>query len=281
MTVVTRFAPSPTGMLHIGGVRTALFSLAVRAPHGGKFILRIEDTDRERSTDEAVQVILDGMRWLGLDADEGPYFQTQRYERYRAVLAQMLEQGQAYRCYCTKEELEAMREQQLARKEKPRYDGRCRERTEPRAGVEPAIRFKNPLDGEVVVDDQVHGRVVFQNAELDDLIIARSDGNPDLQFLRGGGRHGHGHHARDPRRRSSQQHAAADEHAARAGRHAAGVRACADDPRSRRRQAVQAPRRGQRAAVSGRRLSCPTRCSTTWCVWAGRTAIRKFSRARK
>jgi glutamyl-tRNA synthetase len=182
MTVVTRFAPSPTGLLHIGGVRTALFSWLYARHTGGKFILRIEDTDRQRSTDEAVQVILDGMHWLGLDADEGPYYQTQRYERYRAVLGQMLERGQAYRCYCTKAELEAEREQQLARREKPRYDGRCRGRTEPRPGVDPAIRFKNPLDGQVVVDDKVHGRVVFENAELDDLVIARSDGNPTYNF---------------------------------------------------------------------------------------------------
>jgi glutamyl-tRNA synthetase len=182
MTVVTRFAPSPTGLLHIGGVRTALFCWLYARHRHGKFILRIEDTDRERSTEQAVQVILDGMQWLGLDPDEGPYYQTQRFDRYRAVLAQMLEQGEAYRCYCTKAELEAMREQQLARKEKPRYDGRCRERTEPRPDVAPVIRYKNPLLGAVVVDDLVHGRVVFENAELDDLIIARSDGNPTYNF---------------------------------------------------------------------------------------------------
>jgi glutamyl-tRNA synthetase len=182
MNVVTRFAPSPTGLLHIGGVRTALFCWLYARRHHGKFILRVEDTDRERSTDEAVRVILDGMQWLGLDADEGPYFQTQRYDRYNAVLAQMLERGQAYRCYCTREELEALREQQLARKEKPRYDGRCRERSTPRPGVEPVIRFKSPTEGSVVVEDQVHGRVVFENAELDDLIIARSDGNPTYNF---------------------------------------------------------------------------------------------------
>jgi glutamyl-tRNA synthetase len=182
MTVVTRFAPSPTGLLHIGGVRTALFSWLYARHHGGRFILRVEDTDRERSTDEAVRVILDGMRWLDLAADEGPYFQSQRYPRYRAVIAQLLERGAAYHCYCTREELEAMRQQQLQARQKPRYDGRCRERVEPRAGVEPAIRFKNPLDGEVIVDDQVHGRVVFANSELDDLIIARSDGNPTYNF---------------------------------------------------------------------------------------------------
>jgi glutamyl-tRNA synthetase len=182
MTVVTRFAPSPTGLLHIGGVRTALFSWLYARRNAGRFILRIEDTDRERSTPEAVQVILDGMQWLGLTADEGPYYQTQRYPRYREILAQMLGQGSAYYCYCTKDELDQMRAEQLARKEKPRYDGRCRGGREPRAGVEPVVRFRNPLEGEVVVDDRVHGRVVFQNAELDDLIIARSDGNPTYNF---------------------------------------------------------------------------------------------------
>jgi glutamyl-tRNA synthetase len=180
--VVTRFAPSPTGMLHIGGVRTALFSWLHARHHGGRFVLRVEDTDRERSSEEAVRVILDGMRWLSLDADEGPYYQTQRYERYREVLAGMLTAGTAYRCYCSKEQLEAMRAQQIAAKQKPRYDGRCRDRPEPLPGVEPAIRFRNPLDGETVVEDLVHGRVVFQNTELDDLIIARSDGNPTYNF---------------------------------------------------------------------------------------------------
>ena len=170
-------------MLHIGGVRTALFSWLYARRHGGKFILRVEDTDRERSTDEAVRVILEGMRWLGLNEDEGPFYQTQRYDRYRAVIAQMLEQGLAYRCYCSKEELDAMREVQLARKEKPRYDGRWRDSTAtPPAGVTPVIRFRNPTAGEVVVDDLVHGRTVFQNTELDDLIIQRSDGNPTYNF---------------------------------------------------------------------------------------------------
>jgi len=182
MAVVTRFAPSPTGLLHIGGVRTALFSWLHARHHGGRFILRVEDTDRERSTEEAVRVILDGMQWLGLTADEGPYYQTQRYDRYRAVLATMLEAGTAYQCYCSKEELETMRAAQLAAKQKPRYDGRCRDRREHRADVKPVIRFRNPLDGEVVVEDQVHGRVVFQNSELDDLVIARSDGNPTYNF---------------------------------------------------------------------------------------------------
>jgi glutamyl-tRNA synthetase len=182
MTVVTRFAPSPTGMLHLGGVRTALFSWLYARRTGGKFILRVEDTDRERSSDEAVRVILDGMAWLGLSADEGPYFQSQRFERYREVIGEMLKSGSAYHCYCTKEELDAAREQQIARKEKPRYTGICRDRSEPRADVSPVVRFRNPLAGAVVVQDLVHGPVTFQNAELDDLIIARSDGTPTYNF---------------------------------------------------------------------------------------------------
>ena len=182
MTVVTRFAPSPTGMLHVGGVRTALFSWLYARHTGGKFLLRVEDTDRERSTDEAVRVILQGMEWLGLDADEQVVFQSQRFERYRVVLESMLQAGTAYRCYCTKAELDALREQQVARKDKPRYTGICRERIEPRPGVDPVVRFRNPLEGIVVVQDLVHGPVTFQNAELDDLIIARSDGTPTYNF---------------------------------------------------------------------------------------------------
>ena len=182
MAVVTRFAPSPTGLLHIGGVRTALFSWLYARHHGGQFILRVEDTDRERSTQEAVQVILDGMDWLGLKADAGPYYQTQRFDRYREVLAGMVSSGHAYHCFCSKEELEALRAQQSAAKQKPRYDGRCRDLKAPKPGVAPVVRFKNPLVGDVVVEDQVHGRVVFQNCELDDLIIARSDGTPTYNF---------------------------------------------------------------------------------------------------
>src|SRR5437879_1213753 len=182
MTVVTRFAPSPTGLLHVGGVRTALFSWLYARRNGGNFILRVEDTDRERSTDEAVRVILDGMAWLGLDADEGPYFQSRRFDRYREVLRGMLEAGTAYHCYCSKDELDALRGQQIARKQKPRYTGICRERREPRPGVDPVVRFRNPLDGAVVVQDLVHGPVTFPNAELDDLIIARSDGTPTYNF---------------------------------------------------------------------------------------------------
>lgn len=182
MTVRTRFAPSPTGMLHIGGVRTALFSWLYAKHHGGTFILRVEDTDRERSTDEATQVILDGMQWLGLTADEGPYYQTRRMDRYREVIEQWLAEGKAYRCYCTKEHLDELRARQMAAKQNPRYDGRCRECAEHREGVPYVVRFKNPLDGSVVVDDQVHGPVVFENTQLDDLIIARSDGTPTYNF---------------------------------------------------------------------------------------------------
>ena len=182
MTVRTRFAPSPTGVLHLGSVRTALFCWLFARRYGGQFVLRIEDTDRERSTSENVDAILDGMAWLGLDADEGPFFQTERFDRYSEVIDQWLEEGKAYHCYCTKEELEELRAGQMERGEKTRYDGSCRDRKEPREGVDPVVRFRNPLDGEVVIEDQVRGTVVFQNAELDDLIMARSDGSPTYNF---------------------------------------------------------------------------------------------------
>ena len=182
MTVRTRFAPSPTGVLHLGSVRTALFCWLYARHNAGRFILRIEDTDKERSTKENVDAILEGMDWLGIDADEGPFFQTQRYHRYREVIERWLAEGQAYRCYCTKDELAELREKQITIGGHVRYDGRCRERTEPRDGIEPVVRFKNPLDGEVIVEDQVRGRVVFENAQLDDLIIARPDGSPTYNF---------------------------------------------------------------------------------------------------
>ena len=182
MTVRTRFAPSPTGVLHLGSVRTALFCWLYARHHDGQFILRIEDTDRERSTKENVDAILEGMDWLGLDWDEGPFYQTERYDRYREVIDQWLEQGKAYRCYCTKEELNELRERQMAEGGHVRYDGRCRDRAEPREGVDPVIRFRNPTEGQVVVDDQVRGTVVFENAQLDDLIIARPDGSPTYNF---------------------------------------------------------------------------------------------------
>ena len=174
----TRFAPSPTGYLHIGGARTALFSWLYARKHGGKFVLRIEDTDRERSTMESVNAILEGMTWLGLDYDEGPFYQTERFDRYDEVIQKLLDTGHAYKCYCSKERLEKTRALQMAKKEKPRYDGHCRNLREPVEGVEPVIRFRNPTDGFVVIDDAIKGKVVVQNEELDDLIIARSDGTP-------------------------------------------------------------------------------------------------------
>ena len=185
-TVRTRFAPSPTGFLHLGNIRSALFPWAFARHHRGVFILRIEDTDVERSTAEAVQGILDAMAWLGLDYDEGPYYQSQRMDRYRAVLDDMLTRGLAYRCYTTPEELDALRAAQLARGEKPRYDGRWRPENAagktPPAGVAPVFRFRNPDDGVVAWDDAVKGRIEIANAELDDLIIARADGTPTYNF---------------------------------------------------------------------------------------------------
>jgi glutamyl-tRNA synthetase len=178
----TRFAPSPTGYLHIGGARTALFCWAYTKKHGGTFILRVEDTDLERSTQQSVQAILDGMQWLGLDF-EGPYFQMQRLHRYKEVAQQLLDAGHAYHCYCSKEELDAMREAQRARGEKPRYDGRWRDSKEkPPAGVTPVLRFKTPLSGDVTWDDQVKGPITVSNLELDDLVILRGDNVPTYNF---------------------------------------------------------------------------------------------------
>jgi glutamyl-tRNA synthetase len=182
MTIRTRFAPSPTGFLHIGGVRTALFSWLFARHHGGQFVLRIEDTDRERSTEASIQAILDGLHWVGIDYDEGPFRQTDRMARYAEVAQSMLASGTAYRCYCSREELEAMRAQQVARGENPRYDGRCRGRTAAVSGVEPVIRFRNPDKGAVTVHDLVRGDVVFDNAGLDDLVLVRSDGVPTFHF---------------------------------------------------------------------------------------------------
>lgn len=175
----TRFAPSPTGYLHIGGVRTALYSWLYAKKLGGEFILRIEDTDLERSTEESVNAILEGMSWLGLDYNQGPIYQTHRFERYKEVIQQLFDKGLAYYCYATPEELDEMREKQKAAGDKPRYDGRYRDFDgTPPAGIDPVIRFKNPIDGDVVIDDMVKGKVVINNKELDDLIIARSDGTP-------------------------------------------------------------------------------------------------------
>ena len=184
--VRTRFAPSPTGYLHIGGARTALFSWAYARRNGGKFILRIEDTDRERSTQAATQAILDAMHWLHLDYDEGPLYQMERLARYQDVAQHLIREGKAYYCYASKEELEAMRELQRARGDKPRYDGRWRPENargkSPPPGVQPVIRFRNPDQGEVVMDDLVKGTVIVQNSELDDLVIIRADGVPTYNF---------------------------------------------------------------------------------------------------
>jgi glutamyl-tRNA synthetase len=187
MTIRTRFAPSPTGYLHIGGARTALFSWAYARKLGGTFILRIEDTDLERSSQESVQAILDGMSWLNLDYDEGPFYQMQRMDRYKEVLQQMLGEGAAYYCYTSPAELEAMREVQRARGEKPRYDGHWRPEQGkvlpvPVAGIKPVVRFKNPMHGVAAWDDMVKGKIIFENSELDDLIIARADGTPTYNF---------------------------------------------------------------------------------------------------
>ncbi|MCK5895667.1 MAG: glutamate--tRNA ligase [Cocleimonas sp.] len=178
MTVKTRFAPSPTGYLHIGGARTALYCWLHARKMDGRFLLRIEDTDRERSTQASVDAILEGMEWLALHYDAKPVFQTERFDRYKEVIQQLVKQGDAYPCYCTREELDEMRHQQRENKEKPRYDARCRHREAPREGVEPVIRFRNPTEGEVEIDDLVKGKIVIANKELDDLIIARSDGTP-------------------------------------------------------------------------------------------------------
>ena len=187
LMIRTRFAPSPTGYLHIGGARTALFSWAYARKHGGQFILRIEDTDQERSTQASVQAILDGMKWLGIDWDEGPFYQMQRLARYKEIADQLIAEGKAYPCYASKEELDAMREAQRARGEKPRYDGRWRPEPgkvlpEPPEGVVPVIRFKTPLDGEVTFDDLIKGPITVANRELDDLVIMRGDGVPTYNF---------------------------------------------------------------------------------------------------
>ncbi|HEU4777971.1 MAG TPA: glutamate--tRNA ligase [Telluria sp.] len=185
--VRTRFAPSPTGYLHLGGARTALYSWAFARHFGGTFVLRIEDTDVERSTPAAVQAILDGMQWLGLNHDEGPFYQMQRMDRYREVVAQMLQEGTAYLCYSSPEEVEAMRERMRAAGDKPRYDGTWRPepgKTLPAipADRKPVVRFKNPLDGDVTWDDVVKGTITISNKELDDLVIARPDGTPTYNF---------------------------------------------------------------------------------------------------
>lgn len=182
MTAVTRFAPSPTGYLHVGGARTALYSWLYTKNKGGKFVLRIEDTDIERSTQEAIDAILEGMQWLGLDWDDGPYYQTKRFDRYKDLIQQLLDEGKAYKCFMPAAELDAIREEQMAKGEKPRYPGTWRDRTDHPEGEPFVIRFKNPLEGGVVINDHIRGNIEISNAELDDLIIQRSDGSPTYNF---------------------------------------------------------------------------------------------------
>ena len=180
--VRTRFAPSPTGDLHIGGARTALFAWLFARRHQGVFILRIEDTDLERSTEASAEGIIEAMRWLNLDYDEGPFYQSRRFDRYKEVLQQLLESGKAYRCYCSKERLESLREQQMSTGQKPRYDGHCRDLA-PKTDQSGVIRFRNPQNGVVSFNDIVRGVITISNAELDDLILARSDGTPTYNFV--------------------------------------------------------------------------------------------------
>ena len=184
MPVKTRFAPSPTGDLHIGGARTALYCWLHARANDGKFVLRIEDTDLERSTPEAVKAIMDGMNWLGLDWDEGPIYQTHRFDRYKDVISQLIKEQKAYPCFCSRERLDKLREGQMANKEKPRYDGKCRhlDSKEINLNNDHVIRFKNPQDGVVTFKDVVKGEITIANKELDDLIIARTDGSPTYNF---------------------------------------------------------------------------------------------------
>lgn len=183
MIVRTRFAPSPTGSLHLGGIRTALYCWLFARNRGGEFVLRIEDTDQERSTQEATQLILDSMQWLGLNHDIGPIYQTDRLSHYKEVADKFIAEGKAYRCYCSKEKLDALREQQYANKEKPRYDGCCRELNLPEIPGKPfVVRFKNPQEGSVEFNDQLAGELSFQNSELDDLVLIRTDGMPTYNF---------------------------------------------------------------------------------------------------
>jgi glutamyl-tRNA synthetase len=182
MTIRTRFAPSPTGFLHVCGARTALFCWLQARAGKGKFILRIEDTDLERSSEASVRAILDGMEWLGLDYDEGPFYQTERFDRYAEVVQRLLDEGKAYRCCCSKERLQELRDRQMEQGVKPRYDGKCRSLAEIPSGVNPVVRFRNPDEGDVVFEDLVRGTIRISNTELDDLVIARPDGSPTYNF---------------------------------------------------------------------------------------------------
>ncbi len=282
MTVRTRFAPSPTGMLHIGGVRTALFCWLYARRHGGTFILRIEDTDRERSTPEAVQRDPRGHAVARPRPRRGPVLPDAAHGAVRRGHPAVPARGQGLPLLLlARKSSTRCAPAQTARKEKPRYDGRCRQRKEPVPGVNPVVRFRNPDDG--------LGRRQRRRARPDHVRQRRArrpdhralGRHADLQLLRRRRRLRHAGHARDPRRRPHQQHAAADQHAARARRRAAAVRARADDPRARRRQALEAPRRGQRACSTATTASCPKACSTTSAGSAGRTATRRSSRSRR
>lgn len=182
-SIRVRFAPSPTGHLHIGGVRTALFNYLFARHNKGTFILRIEDTDSTRSTEESIQQIIEGLKWVGIEWDEGPFRQTERKEIYQSYIERLLKDGKAYRCYCTQEELEEMRKKAMASGEKPKYNRKCRDLTTPSQNKPFVVRFRTPLEGSIIVNDLLRGEVVFNNTELDDLIIARSDGTPTYNFV--------------------------------------------------------------------------------------------------
>ena len=257
--VRTRIAPSPTGFLHLGTARTALYSWAYARHHGGAFVLRIEDTDVARSTQDSVDQILAAMQWLGLDYDEGPIYQMQRLDRYREVAERMLAEGTAYHCYCTPAELEQMKDAQRARGDKALYDGRWRPAPGKQLppvpeGVAPVLRFCNPPEGDVTWDDLVKGPISINNREIDDLIIVRADGVPTYNFAVVVDDWDMAHHACVPRRRAHQQHAVADQHLPRARRAVAAVRPCAGDPGRRRAEALQAARRRQRDGLRRGRL---------------------------
>ena len=276
MTVRTRFAPSPTGFLHIGGLRTALFCWLYARRQAGQFVLRIEDTDLERSTPAAIQQILDGMEWAGLDADEGPFYQTKRFDRYKEVIDELLLAGHAYRCYCTKEELAELRAAADGRVAKSRGT------TDAGASATTPVRALRPWCASRIrsrarsssTTSSMAGWCFRTRARRSHHCALRRHAH--LQFLRRGGRHGHADHSCHPRRRSSEQHAAANEHAARAGTNTAGVCAPAHDSGSRWSQTLEAARGGERACNIATMASCPKPCSTIWSAWAGRTATRRF-----
>ena len=283
MTVRTRFAPSPTGLLHIGGARTALFNYLFARHHGGQFLLRIEDTDRARSTQPFTQAILDSLGWLGLDPDEPPVFQSTRAARHAEVAWQMLAAGHAYRCYATAEELAAMRERARAEGRAPRYDGRWRDRDGPLPDAPFALRLRAPQTGETVVDDLVQGSVRVANSELDDMIILRSDGSPTYLHAVVVDDHDMAHHPCDPRRRPPDQHLPSAPGLSGDGLDtAAGLRPHPADPRRRRGQAVEAPRcRVSVTRIPRGRGFCRRRSATTCCGSAGATATAEVLVARR